>query len=113
MALIVRIHPFRLVISIEYDVAVVDTAKYAQSPLLVEVERSCAALLGISLTSSSCDKNRRIYIESITPASIAERYFPSISPTSKSDAAALRAASQLVGLAWNLAMSFDERCSRG
>jgi len=63
----------KLVISIEYDVAVVDTAKYAQSPLLVEVERSCAALLGISLTSSSCDKNRRIYIESITPASIAER----------------------------------------
>ena len=63
-------------ISIEYDVAVVDTLKYAQSPLLVEVEKSSAAFLGISLTSSSCDKNRRIYIESIAAASIAERYRP-------------------------------------
>jgi len=62
-----------MVISIEYDVAVVDTGRYAQSPLLVEVQTSSAAFLGLSLSSSNCDKNRRIYIESIAPASIAER----------------------------------------
>ncbi|KAI9556182.1 hypothetical protein GHT06_018756 [Daphnia sinensis] len=62
---------------IEYDVAVVDRSHYAHSPLLVEVEKSPGALLGINLAAENGTKtnNQRaaVVIESITSASIAER----------------------------------------
>jgi len=71
------------VLTIEYDVAIVDRSQFAlHSPLLVEVEKSPGALLGINLTTEG-PKNRMgastgIFIESIEPASIAERCFNSI-----------------------------------
>lgn len=68
-----------LLLTIEYDVAIVDRGQFAlHSPLLVEVEKSPCALLGIHLGTEG-QKNRigpstGIFIESIEPASIAERY---------------------------------------
>ena len=62
----------RLLITIEYDVSIVDTSRFVQSPLLVEVEKSPGAFLGISLISNP-ETNRGVYIESVAPASIAER----------------------------------------
>ena len=70
-------------LTIEYDVAIVDRSQFAlHSPLLVEVEKSPGALLGINLTTDG-SKNRMgastgIFIESIEPASIAERFSNSI-----------------------------------
>jgi hypothetical protein len=68
-----------LLLTIEYDVAIVDRGQFAlHSPLLVEVEKSPCALLGIHLGTEG--QNNRIgastgiFIESIEPASIAERY---------------------------------------
>ena len=61
---------------IEYDVAIVDRSQFGlHSPLLVEVEKSPGALLGINLAiPEKTNKNRSgIFIESIEPASIAER----------------------------------------
>ena len=71
----------RLTMVIEYDVAVVDRSLYAQhSPLLVEVEKSPGALLGIHLvmTGPSYIGYRHhpcggAVIESVTSGSIAER----------------------------------------
>lgn len=67
----------RLTAVMEYDVAVVDRSQYAHSPLLVEVEKSAGALLGINLTENHPKTNnqRGVVIESITAASIAERFF--------------------------------------
>ena len=70
----------RLSAVVEYDVALVDRSQYAHSPLLVEVEKSPGALLGINLAveNSSAKTNnqlRGVVIDSITPASIAERFF--------------------------------------
>lgn len=63
---------------IEYDVALVDRSQYAHSPLLVEVEKSPGSLLGINLvaenTTPKTNNQRGVVIESITSASIAERY---------------------------------------
>lgn len=64
----------RLTIVIEYDVAVVDRSQFAHSPLLVEVEKTPSALLGIHLANDAKGSNR-ITIESIASGSIAERYF--------------------------------------
>lgn len=69
---------YRLSAVIEYDVAMVDRSQYAHSPLLVEVEKSPGALLGINLASENNTKTnnqRGAVIESITAASIAERFF--------------------------------------
>lgn len=68
----------RLSAIIEYDVALVDRSQYAHSPLLVEVEKSPGALLGINLAAENATKTnnqRAVVIESITSASIAERFF--------------------------------------
>lgn len=63
---------------IEYDVALVDRSQYAHSPLLVEVEKSPGSLLGINLVAENAtpktNNQRGVVIESITSASIAERY---------------------------------------
>ena len=80
----------RLTAVIEYDVALVDRSHYASSPLLVEVavgkSSGGSASLGIQLSQTPIDtnlihpsKNGRvpggaIIIESIAPASIAERW---------------------------------------
>lgn len=67
----------RLSAIIEYDVALVDRSQYAHSPLLVEVEKSPGALLGINLAAENATKTnnqRAVVIESITSASIAERF---------------------------------------
>lgn len=63
----------RLTIVIEYDVAVVDRSQFAHSPLLVEMEKTTNALLGIHLANDAKGSNR-ITIESIACGSIAERY---------------------------------------
>lgn len=63
---------------IEYDVAMVDRSQYAHSPLLVEVEKSPGALLGINLAvenNAKTNNQRGAVVESITPASIAERFY--------------------------------------
>lgn len=68
----------RLTIVIEYDVATVDRSQFTHSPLLVEVEKSAGALLGVNLCAENSLKQsnnqRGVFIESIAPASIAERY---------------------------------------
>ena len=51
---------------------VVDTSKYQQSPLLVQVERCAGSFLGISL-SCDAETNRGVFIESISSGSTAER----------------------------------------
>ena len=62
---------------------------------------------------------RLSYNETQKEVGLDEVLYSTITSTSKADAVALRAAFQLAGLseistlAWNLAMSFDERCSRG
>lgn len=75
----------RLTAVIEYDVALVDRSHYASSPLLVEVavgkSSGGSASLGIQLSQTPLDMNLihpsknggAIIIESIAPASIAER----------------------------------------
>lgn len=65
-------------LTIEYDVSVIESVKYATGPLLVEIERHMNEELGIML-SNCCDFgpddiiSAGIYIESIIPASIADR----------------------------------------
>ena len=59
--------------TIEYDVSIVDTSRFAQTPLLVQVEKSAGAFLGISL-SSNVDANDGVFIESVAAGSIAERW---------------------------------------
>jgi hypothetical protein len=53
-----------LLITIEYDISIVDTSRFVQSPLLVEVEKSPGAFFGISLISNP-ETNRGVYIESV------------------------------------------------
>lgn len=62
-------------IGIEYDVSLVDTGRYAQGPVLVEVHRTPGAFLGISLVAGV---GTGVFIESVAPASIAERFVPSL-----------------------------------
>ncbi|GLV42893.1 Glutamate receptor interacting protein [Carabus blaptoides fortunei] len=65
-------------LTIEYDVSIMESVKYATGPLLVEIERHMNEDLGLIL-SNCCDfgpdeiMSAGIYIESIIPASIADR----------------------------------------
>ncbi|XP_044737427.1 glutamate receptor-interacting protein 1-like isoform X2 [Chrysoperla carnea] len=61
-------------LTIEYDVSIMETVKYATGPLLVEIERHIHEELGIGLGNKIFSDNENvIYIESIMPASIADR----------------------------------------
>lgn len=61
-------------LTIEYDVSIMETVKYATGPLLVEIERHIHEELGIGLGNKVFSDNENvIYIESIMPASIADR----------------------------------------
>lgn len=51
-----------------------DAVKHASGPLLVEIEKSPGAHLGISLAASLAGAETSIIIESIKQASIAERF---------------------------------------
>ncbi|XP_063857426.1 glutamate receptor-interacting protein 1-like isoform X2 [Scylla paramamosain] len=59
-------------LTIEYDVSVMESVRASGGPLLVEIERAAGTSLGISLTSAHPEPST-IIIETIRPASIAER----------------------------------------
>lgn len=74
-------------LTIEYDISVMESVKFATGPLLVEIERGNNENLGIILTnkyydeyyggstsSQYADGLTGIFIESIIPASISDRY---------------------------------------
>ena len=56
-----------------YDVSVMESVRASGGPLLVEIERAAGTSLGISLTSPHPEPST-IIIETIRPASIAERW---------------------------------------
>lgn len=78
-------HPNLTTLTIEYDVNVMESVKYATGPLLVEVERHPGEELGLILSDERCDAGPEdiykagIFIERIIPASVADRYFLSTS----------------------------------
>ncbi|XP_069674569.1 glutamate receptor-interacting protein 2 isoform X2 [Periplaneta americana] len=65
------------VLTIEYDVSVLESVRQATGPLLVEIERPPVKELGVTLASAISrqegETSTVIVIESIKPASIAER----------------------------------------
>ncbi|VEN58702.1 unnamed protein product [Callosobruchus maculatus] len=66
------------VLTIEYDVSVMESVKYANGPLLLEIERQGEEEFGVTV-GSCCEADpdeelfTSFYIESITPASTADR----------------------------------------
>jgi hypothetical protein len=64
-------------LTIEYDVGVLESVRQATGPLLVEIERPPVKDLGVTLASATSQQEREastvIVIESIKSASIAER----------------------------------------
>lgn len=65
------------VLTIEYDVSVLESVRQATGPLLVEIERPPVKDLGVTLASATSrqdgEASTAVVIESIKPASIAER----------------------------------------
>ncbi|XP_055930112.1 glutamate receptor-interacting protein 2-like isoform X3 [Argiope bruennichi] len=60
------------IITVEYDVQLLDAVKNASGPLLVEIDKAPGSLLGLTLSCLSVPEHA-IVIESIRQASIAER----------------------------------------
>ncbi|CAF0850655.1 unnamed protein product [Didymodactylos carnosus] len=58
---------------IEYDVAVVDSVKHATGPLLIEIEKSPGSTIGISLAQKWVRGRSIIVVDTVKPASIADR----------------------------------------
>uniref|UniRef100_H2ZEM1 PDZ domain-containing protein n=1 Tax=Ciona savignyi TaxID=51511 RepID=H2ZEM1_CIOSA len=61
------------VLTIEYDVSVMDAVANASGPLLVEVSKDPGAELGITLAKSTYRKKPVICIDRVKPASISDR----------------------------------------
>ncbi|XP_050718658.1 glutamate receptor-interacting protein 2-like isoform X3 [Eriocheir sinensis] len=59
-------------LTIEYDVSVMESVRASGGPLLVEIERAAGTSLGLTLTHAHPEPST-ILIETIRPASIAER----------------------------------------
>jgi len=60
--------------------ACVEVVQNASGPLLVEIDKLPGSPLGITLTQGCYRGRRVIYIDSVTPASIADRYVAISSP---------------------------------
>ncbi|XP_017779510.1 PREDICTED: glutamate receptor-interacting protein 1, partial [Nicrophorus vespilloides] len=66
-------------LTLEYDVSIMESVKYATGPLLVEIDRNCNEDLGIVLTNCACDFGTDdiipagVFVENIVPASTADR----------------------------------------
>lgn len=60
-----------VLLTIEYDVSVLETVSHATGPLLIEIDNTLDAFLGVILSGRLHDNS--IIIQSIKPASIAER----------------------------------------
>lgn len=59
-------------LTIEYDVSIMESVKYATGPLLVEIERHVNEELGIGLNNCG-EGDQGAFIQSILPGSIADR----------------------------------------
>ncbi|XP_076447578.1 glutamate receptor-interacting protein 2-like isoform X2 [Babylonia areolata] len=59
--------------TVAYDVAVMDAVEQASGPLLVEIDKTPGAALGIVLTHSSYQGKACVCVESIRPMSVADR----------------------------------------
>ncbi|WAR26106.1 GRIP1-like protein [Mya arenaria] len=59
--------------TVEYDVSVIDTVQKATGPLLIEIDKTPGAALGLSLSHARHNGKQCVCIENIRPMSIADR----------------------------------------